>query len=137
MNPPLGSGRCPAEGRADTDPDAYNANRPLNTLMRHPRHFIAWFCLAASLWMGVEFRLHGLTHALHALDAVEVHEGEPASETVCEQCLLFASVDGAMASRGPVLEPGPATQTAKALSASGHRVSPFTAYESRAPPALA
>ena len=64
--------------------------------MRHPRQLIAWFCIAASLWMGVGFQLHGLAHSLHALETSEQHDSAPGHEPACEQCLLFASVDGAL-----------------------------------------
>jgi hypothetical protein len=84
--------------------------------------------------------LHGLSHALHTLKALALpaHD-EPLTlqTTACDQCLQFAALEGA----------GPATAVialAPAGRAAGMDIPPatrpsaavFTAYISRAPPAI-
>jgi hypothetical protein len=105
--------------------------------MRHPRHYLAWFCMAASLWMGAGMQWHGLSHALRAVDAVHTHDGVPEHEAPCDQCLLFASTDGAMPTAGLVVLPAPVANTTQACAALECRASVFTAYVSRAPPVKA
>jgi hypothetical protein len=102
--------------------------------MRHPRHLIAWFCVAASLWMGVGFQLHGLAHSLHALETSEQHDSAPGHEPACEQCLLFASVDGALPLQAAALAGAPPATRGNASIATPLRATAFTAYASRAPP---
>lgn len=109
----------------------------MNTLMRHPRHLLVWICMATSLWMGAGWQWHGLSHVLRALDAVHVQDGAPEHEAVCEQCLQFASVDGAMPVADSALPQAPAQVSAFPCKAVACRASAFTAYASRAPPALA
>jgi hypothetical protein len=92
----------------------------MNTLMRHPRHLLVWICMATSLWMGAGWQWHGLSHVLRALDAVHVQDGAPEHEAVCEQCLQFASVDGAMPVADSALPQAPAQ--ASAFSLQGGRV---------------
>lgn len=123
--------------RTSAAPIGRRALCPTVPLMHRTRHFIAWFCLAASLWMGVGFQLHGLSHALHALEAAQAHEGVPGHLVACDQCLLFASVDSAMPLAGPVVPPAPAADTALACPRAECGASTFTAYVSRAPPAQA
>ncbi len=101
--------------------------------MRHPRQLIAWFCIAASLWMGVGFQLHGVAHALHSLEASE-HDSAPGHEATCDQCLLFASTDGAMPLQATALVSEPPAALADASIDTPLRATAFTAYASRAPP---
>jgi hypothetical protein len=68
--------------------------------------------MATSLWMGAGWQWHGLSHVLRALDAVHVHDGAPEHEAVCEQCLQFASVDGAMPVADSALPQAPAQDSA-------------------------
>jgi hypothetical protein len=102
--------------------------------MRHPRQLIAWFCIIASLWMGMGFQLHGLAHSLHALETSEQHDSAPGHEPACEQCLLFASVDGAPPLQAAALAIAPQAARADASIATPLRATAFTAYASRAPP---
>lgn len=102
--------------------------------MRHPRQLIAWFCIAASLWMGMGFQLHGLAHSLHALETSERHDSAPGHEPACEQCLLFASVDGALPLQAAALAGAPPATRGNASIATPLRATAFTAYASRAPP---
>ena len=103
-------------------------------LKRHPRQFLAWLCIAASLWMGVGFQLHGVAHSLHELEASSEHEPLPGHERACEQCLLFASADGALPLQAAALASSPPVLLANASPALALRVAAFTAYASRAPP---
>jgi hypothetical protein len=105
--------------------------------MHRTRPFIAWFCLAASLWMGAGFQLHRLSHALHALEAAQAHDGMPEHEAVCDQCVLFASVDGAVPVAGPIALAASAAGATLAFPKAECRASTFIAYVSRAPPAQA
>lgn len=102
--------------------------------MRHPRQLLAWFCIAASLWMGLGFQLHGLSHALETVQASASDEPLPGHEAACEQCLLFASADGALPSLTAALDSAPATLRVTAAPAPTLRATVFTAYASRAPP---
>ena len=83
--------------------------------MRHPRQLIAWFCVAASLWMGVGFQLHGLAHSLHALETSEQHDSAPGHEPACEQRPLFASVDGALPLQAAALAGAPPATRGKRI----------------------
>jgi hypothetical protein len=102
--------------------------------MRHPRQFLAWFCIAASLWMGMGFQFHGMAHARHALEASERHDSAPGHEPACEQCLLFASIDGALPLHAAALAIAPPAALVDAPIATPLRATAFTAYASRAPP---
>jgi hypothetical protein len=102
--------------------------------MRHPRQLIAWFCIAASLWMGAGFQLHALEHSLHALETSQSHDSAPEHEPACERCLLFASVDGALPTQVAALASVPPAAPGNASIATPLRATAFTAYASRAPP---
>ncbi len=84
--------------------------------------------------------LHGLSHALQTLKALAVpaHDEPLALQTTaCDQCLQFAALEGA----GPapaVIAPAPSGRAAGAgtLPATRPSAAVFTAYISRAPPAI-
>ncbi|MBE2261195.1 MAG: hypothetical protein IAE92_00555 [Burkholderiaceae bacterium] len=102
--------------------------------MRHPRQIIAWFCIAASLWMGTAFQFHGLAHALQSLEASEHQDSAPGHQPACEKCLLFAAVDGAMPVHAVALFGAPPVALGDASGAIRLHATAFTAYASRAPP---
>ena len=104
--------------------------------MQRARHLIAWFCMAASLWMGTGLPLHNLSHALGMLEAARSHEGLPGTDTACDQCLLLAAADGAMPSTTAQVPLAPLTPHAPAPLSAAAVHTAFTAYASRAPPAL-
>ena len=80
------------------------------------------------------FQLHGVAHALHSLEASEQHDSAPGHEPACEQCLLFASVDGALPLQAVALAIAPQAALADAPIVTPLRATAFTAYASRAPP---
>ena len=106
--------------------------------MQRTRHLIAWFCMAASLWMGAGYPLHGLAHAVQALHQHEAgHDPDGAHDhgVHCEQCGLFAALDGAAPSGTTASLPALAPGGAWSADAAPARAFSFTAYASRAPPA--
>ena len=111
--------------------------------MSRTRQFIAWFCMAASLWMGAGYQIHSLSHAVHALhdhEAAHDHEGEHdhgnGHAALCEQCGLFAVLEGAVPSAQAVSLPALPPGRPWPASAAPARAFSFTAYASRAPPAF-
>ena len=80
------------------------------------------------------FQLHGLSHALETVQASTSDESLPGHETACEQCLLFASADGAPPLQAPALASAPPALRANAAPAPALRATAFSAYRSRAPP---
>lgn len=112
--------------------------------MSRTRQLIVWICMAASLWMGASYPLHGLAHAVHALHEQEAgHDPDGAHDhgdghghgVHCEQCGLFAALDGAAPSATTALLPAPALGGAWSADAAPAHTFSFTAYASRAPPA--
>lgn len=124
--------------------------------MSRTRQFIVWICMAASLWMGAAYPLHGLAHAVHALHEHEAaHDPDGAHDhgdghdhaahghgdghdhgAHCEQCGLFAALDGAAPSATTASLPALALGGAWSANAAPARTFSFTAYASRAPPDL-
>jgi len=104
--------------------------------MRHPRQVFVWFCIAAALWMGVGFQLHGLSHSLQSLHAASLEETLPGHAPECEQCLLFAALDGGIVSSHSLawLPRAPVAMD-RSVAFTPLRPVVFTAYASRAPPA--
>lgn len=130
-------------------PDARTPrSRTVTHRMSRTRQLIVWVCMAASLWMGAGYPLHGLSHALQAAhvradaytsDGARDHERRDQSNHAahCEQCGLFAALDGAAPSAPPpamAMPTGTTPGTARVVST---RAVAFTAYAPRAPPALA
>lgn len=105
--------------------------------MSRTRRFIAWFCMAASLWMGTGLPLHGLSHAVRALEANSHPDPLPAQDVACDQCLLLAAADGALPSAVSCIAAGPTRTAAPTPRPSEGCFSSFTAYASRAPPTRA
>jgi len=105
--------------------------------MLRRRRAIVWLGIATVLLLGVGAQLHGLSHSLLAVQESEKQEPWVAQSQPCEQCLLFAALDGAV--------PAPAKAPVPAACAAGERATPelavravaFTAYVSRAPPVRA
>lgn len=105
--------------------------------MSRTRQFIAWFCMAASLWMGTGLPLHGLSHAVRALEATSHPDPLPAQDVACDQCLLLAAADGALPSAVIFIAAGPTRTAAPIPRQAVGSFSSFTAYASRAPPTRA
>ncbi|MFO1279534.1 MAG: hypothetical protein U1F04_08150 [Burkholderiaceae bacterium] len=128
--------------------------------MPRSRQFVAWFFIAATVWMGTGQALHALSHALHALEtpqsmppmarvALALGSGHDHSDcdghghapedgrdhgVLCEQCALFSAMDGAGVTRSGVSLPAlPGQVPGSALPATARNFR-FTAYTSRAPP---
>jgi hypothetical protein len=87
--------------------------------------------------MGAAFQLHGVSHSLESLQSSQEKAPLPAHVPVCEQCLLFASMDGVDFPALAVLVPPPeAAAPDLAPAATSTPRAAFTAYASRAPPSL-
>jgi len=100
------------------------------------RRPIVWACIAATLWLGVGAQLHGLSHALQAVQAPAHKEALVAHAQACEQCLLYAALDGAAPTPASSLPAVATASPARTAPAAPDRVAVFTAYASRAPPGL-
>ena len=123
-------------------------SRTLKHRMSRTRQLIVWVCMAASLWMGAGHALHSLSHALQAAHR---HEDPRASGGVgdhqqpdqhnaaihCEQCGLFAALDGAAPSAPPPALAMPTGTAPGSACVVPTRAVAFTAYAPRAPPARA
>ena len=104
------------------------------SFMHRHRRAIVWLCAAAALLLGVQAQLHGLSHAVRAVQASAHHDPVSLHPQACEQCLLYAGLDGA----APTTALAPAAlacdRVAAGASATRLRAVVFTAYLSRAPP---
>jgi hypothetical protein len=102
--------------------------------MHRHRRAIVWLCAAAALLLGVLAQLHGLSHAVQAVQASVHHDPVSLHAQPCEQCLLYAGLDGAV----PPAALPPAVLANIRVEAGAPATLPraafFTAYSSRAPP---
>ena len=106
------------------------------SFMFRRRLAIAWLCIAAVLLLGVSAQLHGLSHSLQAVQASAHKDPLAGHAQACEQCLLFAALDGA-APTHPAVPLCPPCGTSECTEpATLLRAAAFTAYVSRAPPQL-
>jgi hypothetical protein len=107
--------------------------------MNRHRRAIVWACIAAAVLLGLQAQLHGLSHAVQALQEVQASASqEPlaAHAQPCDQCLLFAALDGAAPAPAAGLPAVATDQTACTAPALPLRAAAFAAYASRAPPGL-
>jgi hypothetical protein len=82
----------------------------------------------------VGFQLHDLSHSLQSLQTSRQENPLPSHTPACEQCLVFAAMDGVMPTHGVVLPPTPSAAVVRTPVASSAHSAAFTAYASRAPP---
>jgi hypothetical protein len=108
----------------------------LISFMHRRRRAIVWLCIAAALLLGVRAQLHGLSHALQAVQASAHKDALAAHAQACDQCLQFAALDGA----APLHWAAPLSLACDAGECALHvaplRAAAFAAYISRAPPQL-
>ncbi len=98
------------------------------------RRAIAWLCIAAALLLGVNAQLHGLSHAVQAVQAAAHQDPLAAHAAACEQCLLFAALDGAVPAPAATPLPAACATAVSPVPALPAYPTAFTAYVSRAPP---
>lgn len=107
----------------------------ITSFMHRHRRAIVWLCAAAALLLGMQAQLHGLSHAVQAVQASAHHVPVSLHAQACEQCLLYAGLDGA----APTTALAPASLADNRVEAGAPAMLPravvFTAYISRAPPA--
>lgn len=106
------------------------------TWMHRRRRAIVWLSIAAALLLGVGAQLHALSHALQAVQPTTHSDPLAAHTQACDQCLQFAALDGAATASA---EAAPAVATLESRSAAPAlrlHAARFSAYRSRAPPAL-
>lgn len=102
---------------------------------RYRRH-VVWWCALAILVIGLAAQQHALSHALAEVHAAAKHQAPAGSELACDQCLQFCGTDGLLSVCAVGL-----TVAGAAGCFAGERMPParaevFTAYTSRAPPAV-
>jgi hypothetical protein len=106
----------------------------ITSFMHRHRRAIVWLCAAAALLLGAQAQLHGLSHAVQAVQASAHHGPLSLHGHACEQCLLYAGLDGA----APTTALAPAALADNRVEAGAPvtlpRAAVFTAYISRAPP---
>jgi hypothetical protein len=106
----------------------------ITSFMRRRRHAIVWLCAAAALLLGVQAQLHGLSHAVQAVQASAHHDPVALHAQACEQCLLYAGLDGTAPTHALALATVAAAEVEAIAAVPLLRAAVFTAYVSRAPP---
>lgn len=102
--------------------------------MLRRRRAIVWCGIATVLLLGLSAQLHGLSHSLLAVQASANQEPWVAHAQLCEQCLAFAALDGAVPAPAGAPLPAACAAAEHAKPAVAARAAAFTAYASRAPP---
>ena len=106
----------------------------MSAFIHRRRRAIVWLSIAAALLLGVGAQLHALSHSLRAVQASAHHDPLAAHTQACEQCLLFAALDGAAPTCDATPLPPTSEATGGTAPAARLAASSFTAYISRAPP---
>jgi len=109
----------------------------VNAVFHRRRKSVVWLFAIAMLLLGLGAQLHGLWHSLQAVHTSTDKDALAAHPQACEQCVLYAALDGGPpCSVGPLL-PLPSAAPECSAAATRPRPSVFTAYISRAPPKVA
>ena len=102
--------------------------------MRRHRQAIVWLCMAASLLLGVQAQLHGLSHSLQAVQTAAHNDTSLPQTQVCDECLLYTAFDAPWPSSAALPAIASAAASPSATVALPLLTAAFTAYLSRAPP---
>ncbi len=106
----------------------------MNALDHRRRRGIVWLCIAAALLLGVGAPLHGLAHSVQAIEASANKDPVTAHAPTCEQCPLYAALDGAVPMRAATPQLEACATDGFIVPALPARAAAFTAYASRGPP---